>query len=97
MQALHLIVGILLVALTLFPAAAPPAAAQAELGASDQLSPQERAELAVHLAASSSQTDVIREAYDLLLDRYVHELNPAELLNAAYLGVARSLAEARGV
>lgn len=44
--------------------------------------------------ADSAELNVIRQAYDLLLDRYVQPPRPAELLNAAYDAVATELSAA---
>ena len=43
---------------------------------------------------SAPNTDVIHQGYDLLLDRYVQPLNPADLLGAAYTGVSKALTDA---
>jgi carboxyl-terminal processing protease len=59
------------------------AATSSDLGAARSLAQSEPASL-----------EVTRQAYDLLLDRYVQPLNPADLLVAAYEGLVKRLKDA---
>jgi carboxyl-terminal processing protease len=52
------------------------------------------ADLSPTLAQAQVNVDIVRQGYDLLLDRYVQPLGPADLLVAAYDGLVKGLAEA---
>jgi C-terminal peptidase prc len=63
---------------------------QADVGVSEPAD----SSLTQALPPAPANLDVVRQGYDLLLDRYVQPLNPAELLSAAHQSLARRLAEA---
>ena len=68
--------------------AAPP------VGATASAVPVEPGAVAPAVAAEAPATEVIRQGYEMLLDRFVQPLEPAELLSAAYTGVVEGLTEA---
>ena len=48
-------------------------------------------EASVSAESSSETLEVLRQAYDVLMDRFVHEPNPAMLLTAAWEGIVREM------
>jgi carboxyl-terminal processing protease len=76
--------SLIILGLALFLAPSSPASAQASTPAAAP----ESGNPAVF------EQDVIKQGYDLLLDRYVQQLNPADLLGATYTGVVKALGEA---
>ena len=65
-----------------------------ELPGSDLSAPSAPAGGAAALAAEAPNLDVTHQGFVLLLDRYVQPLSPADLLNAAYTGLVKSLTDA---
>src|SRR4051812_35680614 len=56
--------------------------------------PSASAATVAYAPAEADNPAVIRQAMDVLLDRFVNPLNPADLLNAAYAGLVKSLRDA---
>lgn len=55
------------------------------------LAPQPLRATALAAPAEAANLTIVKQGYDLLLDRHVQVLDPAALLNAAYTGVAAGL------
>lgn len=73
---------------------APTNLAARELLAPEEVAPADATESPARFQLNGADSTLIRQGYDLLLDRYVQPLNPADLLGAAYTGVVKGLADA---
>lgn len=69
-------------------------AAARELGPDTSARPSELSDARALAQGEPVSLEVTRQAYDLLLDRYVQPLNPADLLAAGYDGLVKRLKDA---
>jgi carboxyl-terminal processing protease len=85
-----LLVSLLLAVGLLFAPSAVLASEQRTLDAAGYFGP----DFSPALAQPQVSLEIVRQGYDLLLDRYVQPLNSADLLVAAYDGLVKGLGEA---